>query len=477
VADRNAIIAGVLIILFVLVLVYTLMDDPFHIIRPPKRPRVPLPRRDPAKPFQLLERHPSDGLAWSAAAYPDQYAASNLKTTEFRGLDDFENERFLDIGARAYSREFLENFSYTEPDKMPKVRVEYCARAEAFTGRVVGTGLKPNFAYQIKLRGVWDDRQAFENIGYTGRWRLPGRGTNYTDKDYEDYEDKHLIEAYILFDYGVTDPAGNINKEFYLDSSLHVLWSFTVQRAPKPADTSPVPFIREGGDRRLYAHPRADLSPQALFAESQQNFRKANIRKPIGRAFLPPGHYRAEVVLTEESFHGYGDCGFWATVMAADVEFEILDAPKPPPPAWRASEVLNDGLTLADAQVKDMTVAEQSETTLEGEATDGWACISLPAPVSLPAGKRLLFAAEVYCERDQTWFLFVADKAVDYDLRPTRSIPSAGPRGWQYFEVEITGAAAGRDCFFGIVPANRHGKVGIRNIGIRAIEESTAEQE
>jgi len=471
-ADKNAIIAGILIILFVLAVVYTVIEDPFHIIRPPRRPRTPPPRRDPAKPLQLLERHPSEGLAWSKAAYPDQYAESNVKTSEFRGLEDFENERFLDIGARAYSREFLEDFSYTDPDKMPKVRVEYLARSEAFAGRVVGSGLKPNFAYQIKLRGVWEDREAFENIGYTGRWRLPGRGTNYTDKDYEESEEKSEVEAYILFDYTVTDPAGNISKEFYLDSSLHVLWSFTQQREPRLTDTSPVPFIRDGGDRRLYAHPRADLSPQALFAESQQHFGKANVRAPMGQAFLPPGHYRAEVVLTEESFHGYGDCGFWATVMAADVEFEIVDKPKPPPAGWLASEVLLESVSLSDATVEDMTVAERTDTALEGEADGGWATITFPDSVSLPAGKRLLLAAELYCEGEQTWFLFVSDEPVDYDLRATRRIPSDGPKGWQSFEVEITGAAAGRDCFFGIVPADRMGKVGIRNVAIRAIEES-----
>jgi hypothetical protein len=40
---------------------------------------------------------------------------------------------------------------------------------------------------------------------------------------------------------------------------------------------------------------------------------------------LPPGDYRAELVLTEESFHANAmDGGFWATVYRCPISFTIL---------------------------------------------------------------------------------------------------------------------------------------------------------
>ena len=470
-ADKYGVIAGILIILFIVGIVYSLLDDPFHILRAAKKPRIPIPKRDPAKPLQILERRPSAGLAWSKAVYPEQYKQDNMKVAPFVGLNDFPNERFLDIGGRAYSRAFNENFSYTDPAKAPEVRIEYLAKAEALSGKIVGTGLKPNFAYQIKLRGMFTDRDAFERIGYTGRWRMPGRGTNYTDEHYEKYENKHLVEAYILFDYAITDPAGNLDKDIYLDSSLHVLWNYSTQRGPQPDDVTPGDHVREGGDRRLYAHPRADLSPQFVYAESQQHFGQRDIRKPIGQAFLPPGPYTAEVVLTEESFHGFGDCGFWATVMAADLRFEIVDKPKPPPVEWLPSEPVVENLSLADAIVEDVAIETQTETELTGESETGRPTIAFARGVQLPTGKRYLLAADVLSAGNHTWQIYISNDGEEFPEKPTYTIPSSGRKGWQYFEIEITSAAAGRPAFIGIVPSTSKGKIGIRNVSLRAIKE------
>jgi hypothetical protein len=277
----------------------------------------------------LPEGVPSAGLAWSKARYPQQYAPPNRLSVELAGLDDFKNERFFDVGSQAYSREFIANFSYTSPDaKRPEVHLEYLRRAETFIGKLSGRGLKPNFAYQIKLRGRFSDRLAFERIGHLGRWRLPGGGTNYLDTAYEAFPTKELAESYLLFDFFVTDSHGCAEKEFYADSSLHVLWNLR-QRMPAASDGRPVECQCDESNRLVYANPRAELSPQQIFAESEEHCLAPHNRPPVNEAFLPPGTYSAELVLTEESFHGYGGNGFWATVMSAPVEFQVLDQPRP----------------------------------------------------------------------------------------------------------------------------------------------------
>ena len=44
---------------------------------------------------------------------------------------------------------------------------------------------------------------------------------------------------------------------------------------------------------------------------------------------LPTGHYRAELVLTEESFHARdNDGGWWATVARCPVEFTVVEEPE-----------------------------------------------------------------------------------------------------------------------------------------------------
>jgi hypothetical protein len=317
------------------------------------------------RPVGVRELIPSGGLDWSRNQYPDQYDSENRRETTLRPVegvatDEFrQRQRFLDVAGRAFSRRFNSRFSY-EPgaEWSPEVRVKWRARAETFVGRLEASGLKPNFAYQVKLRGVFQDRQAFERIGRLGRWRLPGFGTNFTDADYEAYPDKSEVRSYLFFDFFVTDAAGNASKEFYLDSTLHVLYNATWQGRPRKSDTRPI-MVRPGRpNSELYARPLPEVDPQEIYAESEERSPSGNTRPPVGEAFLPAGSYRAELVLTEESFHGFGDAGYWATVMRAPVEFEIIDLPHPPAGSWKSLEPIVE-LSLADARPYDVEVASR----------------------------------------------------------------------------------------------------------------------
>jgi len=469
-SKTTMIIVGLVAILSV-ILAYLVLADPLSMLKGKIRRNTRLPQRKQGSTMQVLEKHQSSGLAWSRATYPEQFSKENATSSEFVGLDDFTNERFLDIAGRAYSKKFLENFSYTEKGKTPKVRVDYLQKAESFTGEIIGSGLKPNFAYQIKLFGLWSDREAFENIGKTGRWRLPGRGTNYTDKDYEEYPDKHLVEAYMLFDYAVTDAKGNLSKKFYVDSSLHVLWNYSTQRSPKPADVSAVPISRKGSSPEIYANPNVELSDQNLFAESQQNFRKANIRDKVGQAFLPVGTYSAQVILTEESFHGFGDAGFWATVMAANVEFEIEEKATPPDASYAISMPTDIDLSLLGAKVSDIDLESLTATELLGIAEDRNAYVTLASPVTLPAGERYLLVAEVLTAKANAWRIYAYEGELPILRKPSYITRSYGKKGWHRFEIEVTSATAGRTFNLALSPTASRGPLGIRNISIQRIVE------
>lgn len=257
-----------------------------------------------------------------------EFASRQLAETNSErmvGLADRANERWIDIAGNAYSTRFARGFSYTGDGKFrPEVRVRYERRAPTFRGRIEARGLKPNFAYQLKLRGDFKrDRQAFERIGYAGRWRLPGRDTNYSDYDYRWYEgDRSQIESYILFDFFVTDARGNATKLFALDSTLHVLFSASYQGFGTAWDGPLRRFTVDASNPDFYMLPKSAVSTHVIWAQAEYS----EGRLPVGQVRLPPGRYAADLVLTEESFHSYGDGGFWATVMRLPVEFMIEES-------------------------------------------------------------------------------------------------------------------------------------------------------
>ena len=236
------------------------------------------------------------------------------------GMDDPLNERWCDIAGNYYSGTFASAFSYERPcPRNPRVLIRIEPRSDTLRGRLEARWLKPNFAYQIKLRGIFADRRSFEAIGRIGRWRLPGRGTNYSDQDYLDYPDKASVEAYILFDYFVTDRYGNAIREFAADSSLHVLWNASRQGGtPEMGDLYGVAVVAD--DPAVYTRPKREARAEWLWAEREHG--RYQRRDELIR--LPPGDYMAELVLTEESFHSSeSDGGYWATVYRCPISFTI----------------------------------------------------------------------------------------------------------------------------------------------------------
>ena len=225
--------------------------------------------------------------------------------------------RFMDVAGHTYSKRFRRCFTYGPPSE---ALISYRRKAKTFMGQLKAKHLKPNFAYQLKLVGTPSDIQSMERLGFTGRWMLPANGTNYDDEAYRRLADKHGAEGYIFFDWFVTDGNGDATIAFSLSSSLHVLQNLYLERMERirefPArefTISSFPlWAYESGKRRI------NVIIQAM---SEHYWTKS--RAEIGKTFLPEGRYDCLVRLTEESFHGVGGGGFWATALEGKVEFEI----------------------------------------------------------------------------------------------------------------------------------------------------------
>lgn len=233
--------------------------------------------------------------------------------------------RWLDCLGQPYSEAFRRSFSY----KRAEAVVRFGRSAPVFEGRLSARGLKPNFAYQVKLVGlppaVWGEKgHAASNraIGGAGRWWIPGEaGRNAYFFGDEDAADKDAMEGYLVFGYFVTDADGRADVAFRADRSLHVLWK--VSQWPPGANDSRPTVHRVAAEAGRLGYDRSfPLGEVALYAEAARG------RPPIGQVRLPPGGYRCFFLLTEESFHDYAnpDGGDWAAALAALIEFTIIPA-------------------------------------------------------------------------------------------------------------------------------------------------------
>ena len=84
--------------------------------------------------------------------------------------------RFKDVAGNDYAPSYQYNYTY---DQATVVVTFQEAGLDTFTGHFEATGLKPNFAYQMKLEGkptgTWGaegDDMINEAIGYSGCWWL-----------------------------------------------------------------------------------------------------------------------------------------------------------------------------------------------------------------------------------------------------------------------------------------------------------------
>jgi hypothetical protein len=252
--------------------------------------------------------------------------------------------RWVDVADQAYAGSYRNAYDYTQST----VNVTIPERAESFAGTLEATGLKPNFAYQLKLIGD-PSRESNEWIGYAGRWwqeswngsswgsgqnlNSKGNGSfpNPNDLVYQSRRDiangssptgkQYRYQGYLLASYFVTDETGAASVSFDASNSYHVLWK-TTQRSRTSSD-GPIASASFDPD------PSEDAYDTDFTAKSVSIFGEWE-RLPAGGIVLPDGDYGASMILTEESFHGSGGtyAGFWASAMSAWMEFSIGSGPE-----------------------------------------------------------------------------------------------------------------------------------------------------
>lgn len=240
--------------------------------------------------------------------------------------------RWSDIAGNAYAQSYVDDYGYDDAT----VTVTYETTGEpTLVGHLSAAGLKPNFAYQIKIVGKptglftaaeGGDDAANERIGYAGRWWevAPSSG-NRTDSYYETYKDDpaYIFEAYLLFDFFLTDRFGAAEVDFALDSSYHVLF-WDTQRTQGACD-NPLKTSLVSGAAADPAYSQ-DIATETIGVYPQIE------RLCDGQTALPVGTYSCRFLLTEESFHT-GD-GNWAPAMICDdIVFDVGAGLIPPSPA------------------------------------------------------------------------------------------------------------------------------------------------
>jgi hypothetical protein len=250
--------------------------------------------------------------------------------------------RWMDIADNTYLSAYQSSFGYGDPT----VTLAYNDVSNTFSGTLTATGLKPNFAYQMKLQGKpgiadW----ANEQLGYAGRWwytfddgSTQSQG-NADDTFYAAHKNDpdYTFQGYLLFDFFATDEQGSASVSFAADSSYHVLWATpgsttadnTGHRAPvNPGNVDSAvrsyTFDPDNNTSGAYSDSGPDdyvTATVGIYAEWE------NGRAYPGQLEFLAGSYNCQFILTEESFHQSGLGGSWASAMSGDVNFTVVPLP------------------------------------------------------------------------------------------------------------------------------------------------------
>jgi hypothetical protein len=201
------------------------------------------------------------------------------------------------------------------------VTVTFNSVMNNFAAHISATGLKPGFAYQVKLLGTpacaGGSDAVNEKIGYSGRWYCPlcGSDPNANNRNDAQYEAckvnpscTECIYGYLIFDYFTADANGNAEVDVTTDASYHVLWCDASNVDLYFVDKSQSPFkdntLKCTDPKLCHSYDVIGETERASFSE------------------LPEGTYSdVKIALTEESFHQA--CGTWATVLEQSLSFTI----------------------------------------------------------------------------------------------------------------------------------------------------------
>jgi len=249
--------------------------------------------------------------------------------------------RWRDVANQPYSASYRTSYNYTQAT----AGVTYITEEANLTGTLQAVNLKPNFAYQLKLVGT-PGTPSNEQIGLSGRWwqeewngtawtngqnlnsKGNGSSPNPNDEIYYSRRNitndtsptglKYKFTGYLLFEYFITNEQGDTTVQFETGSCYHVLWK-TTQRSHTGDDGQIQTTTFTANTSSPAYNTNYSIQTIDIFGEWE--------RLPIGGVPLAPGNYTAQLIITEESFHGDGGqyAGNWAEAMGATIQFNILE--------------------------------------------------------------------------------------------------------------------------------------------------------
>ena len=253
--------------------------------------------------------------------------AKSVRLIPFRDPYPMAQPRFWDIADRPYSAAFRRSFSYARANVV--LRYEPMMTTKYFRGYLSARGLKPNFAYQMKLCGKprdgvrgwkkWSDDISNERIGRAARWWDDTAGRNATDWDFDDNQNtsagaRHTIYGYHFLGDFITDERGEAEVEIEGRHSYHITWQ-----------------DHQYGAKDVVAGTYSvgsTLAPHYAYGQRvEPTLMKLWYEWEVGRSQqveLPRGTYNCRVLITEETFHnrqgGTNDDGggYWTTVLASE---------------------------------------------------------------------------------------------------------------------------------------------------------------
>ena len=237
--------------------------------------------------------------------------------------------RWKDIADNVYQTSYQTSFTYDQT----KANLTYDDFSNTFSGTLTATGLKPNFAYQMKLVGSSDiDDWTNEQLGYAGRWwytRYDSSGNiisqgNTTDTFYDAHkgDSSYVFQGYLLFDFFVTDENGNASSSVFADSSYHVLWN--ILQMPRTSSDGPITATTFDPAIGTFYDTDFPIATIEIYAQWEPG------RALSGALVLTPGEYTCQFILTEESFHSPPEDtlgGYWAGAMEGNVTFTVVPLP------------------------------------------------------------------------------------------------------------------------------------------------------
>jgi hypothetical protein len=308
---------------------------------------------------EVVELTATPALNWSFSHWSGDYSGSNNPASITMDsnksitahfiifLDDLDSGfpsptgeyRWLDVANQPYSATYRISYNYTQAT----VSITYITEGTTLTGILQAENLKPNFAYQLKLVGI-PGTSSNELIGLSGRWwqeewngtawangqnlNNKGNGSSPNPNDLVYFSRRNITDTtsptglhykftgYLLFDYFITDGAGQATVQFETGSCYHVLWK-TTQRAHTTED-GPIHTTTFTANTSSPAYDE-NYTEQTIHIFGEWE------RLPISGVPLTPGNYTTQLILTEESFHGDGGqyAGNWAGAMGTTIQFKI----------------------------------------------------------------------------------------------------------------------------------------------------------